>query len=516
MIDLPAPWERLFGKQLDIFNSRARILLVSGSRKSGKTFGLLERIVRHMWETPGARVGVFAKSKGLAKEFGSWQDLTEKHVPGWIGIESALDPKIIFEITTVNSEGVPGVKQDGQTRTAFFRVRNMYGGESEARLFSIEHDHEVEAKVKNKVFSLIYFIELSNFQDKRILTVTLQQLRMDHLRPKDGKQDVMHQWAGDTNPDVELGNRSWIYKTFYVDRNKKDMTEKEKMFYGSMQVIELFHGENPHITQQEIVELEISCEDDPALNDSYVKGIWGDGAQQRGKLLAPWFIRNFHVVGGGEGEGDQIDVRPGTVMLWGGWDLGNVNHAVVLLDMWFVNISGVDRRHWAVLDEKWTINEKIDLVDFTHDIVEKMDHLNTINKKTYDWKHWSDIDAIKLWNPSAAAYDYQIVQAASHGKIVLQGVAKPEGSVRSRVWILKRLLKEKRLFISARCTRTIEMIENLRRGDGKDYVHQDEYKHLFDCLTYPLLMESEVEMLEESMSRPSASERQAPTLVSVG
>lgn len=306
-IDIPAPWERLFGKQLDVFNSTARILLVSGSRKSGKTYAVLERVIRHMWETPGARVGIFAKSKGLAKEFGSWQDLIEKHVPGWIeaGIESP-DGKYRFEFTTFDSEGVPGVKQDGQTRTAFFRIRNMYGGESEARLFSIEHDQEVESKVKNKVFSMVYFIELSAFQDKRILTVTLQQLRMDHLRPRDGKPDNNHMWLADTNPDVELGNRSWIYKTFYQDRNKPNKNDKEQMFFGSMDVLELFHYENPHITQQEVVELEISCEDDPALYDSYVKGIWGDGAQQRGKLLAPYFIRNFHIVG--DDESPQIDV----------------------------------------------------------------------------------------------------------------------------------------------------------------------------------------------------------------
>lgn len=515
-MDLPAPWERLFDRQLEIFNSRARILLISGSRRSGKTFGSLERIVRHMWETPGARVAVFAKSKGLAKEFGSWQDLTEKHVPGWIGIESAIDPKIIFEITTVNSEGIPGVKQDGQTRTAFFRIRNMYGGESEARLFSIEHDQDVEAKVKNKVFSLIYFIELSAFKDKRILTVTLQQLRMDHLRPRDGNPDTNHMWLADTNPDVEDGSRSWIYKTFYQDRNKKDKTDKEKMFYDSMQVIEIFHYENPHNTPQEINELEISCEDDPALHDSYVKGIWGDGAQQRGKLLAPFFIRNFHVIGGGDGEGDQIDVKKDSTVLYGGWDLGTVNHSTHLLDMWIHNIEGVDRRYWAVLDEQWNINEQIELVEYTQDILRKMEALDALGKKKYEWRHWSDTDAINVWRPSSAAFDYQIIQASSKGRIMLQGVNKPDDSVRSRVRVLRRLLVEKRIFFSARCRKTIEMVEHLRRGDGKDYVLRDEYKHLFDSLTYPLYMEMEVELLEEAMSRPSASERPSPGLVAVG
>lgn len=72
----PAPWERLFGKQLDVFNSQSRMLLVSGSIGAGKTYAILEKVIRHLWETPGAKVAVFAKST-MAEEYGSWLELHE-------------------------------------------------------------------------------------------------------------------------------------------------------------------------------------------------------------------------------------------------------------------------------------------------------------------------------------------------------------------------------------------------------------------------------------------------------
>lgn len=499
----------LFGKQWDVFNSRKRILLVCGSRKSGKTWSVLHRIVRHLWETPGARIAFFAKSKSLAKDGGTWQDLLEITMPEWRAAG------IGFDYTSKDSSGHLGPKTDSMTRAPYFTTTNIHGGESEVRLFSIEHDQEVASKVKGKRFSMIFFSELSMFKDKRILTITLPSLRMPHLLPEKGKPDVWHQWVADTNPDEELGDRSWFYKVWYVERLQK--THKFKNFQKSLGLLELFMEDNPYVTEDEIEELAATCDGDPALVDSYVKGIHGEGGRRRHKFFADIFNRNFHVIGGGNGEGDQIDVMETSSTLLTGWDLGLKNHAAVILDQWHKMMpnprhsrdsnapESIKRPCFSALDEQVYIDEEIDYDEFTHLFLEKMDGLEKRWKRIFNWEHWSDDSSTNVYRPNIGSFDYTQILAASQGRIRLLGVEKGPNSIMARVRILRMLLVQRRLFISARCVKIIDMVKRLRKGDkDSEYVMRDEHKHVFDALTYPLYPVIFEELMLQS--RPTSSE----------
>src|SRR5262249_46668781 len=105
---------------------------------------------------------------------------------------------------------------------------------------------------------------------------------------------------------------------------------------------------------------------------------------------------------------------------------------------------------------------------------------------------WSDSDAIINYNALADSYPYLLVMSATNERIVLKGVPKAHHSVKERVRLIKQLLNQDRLFVSAHCVNTIEMFRNLKKGkDDKNYVEQDKnkHKHPFDSLSYPLLME---------------------------
>lgn len=507
-----------FNKQWDIFNTRRRIVLVDGSRKSGKTWSVLHRVARHLWETPGARVAVFAKSVKLAKDGGSWQELVERTIPEW------CDGGFGFQFTTFDSDKVPGPKIDSITKTPYFRVRNFYGGESEAKLYSIDNDDEVASKVKNKSFSMIYFVELSMFKDPRILSVTLPSLRMAHLRPPPGKPDLNHQWLADTNPDEDLGNRSWFYKVFYEDRLKahvrlekeseEDWQERQE-YYGSMETITMYMKDNPYITRQEVIELKMSCRDDQGLYDSYVLGIHGDGGQKRTKHFAALFDPKIHVIGTrGEPEEDQIYTSKNTTVLHTGWDIGSTsNHAAGIAEIWTSIVNGRERSNFSVLDELTSFSEQIRIEDFASDFEKKMDAIEARNQRKFEWIHWSDDTALNVWRPTSGTFDYLEVIRATNNRVVLQGVLKPEGSVKTRVRLLRRLLREARIFVSAKCTRVIAMLEECRKGDSeKDFVLWDEHKHTFDWLTYIIFMELLQELMEENRG-PKAAESE---IVGVG
>lgn len=511
-----------FNKQWDIFNTRRRIVLVDGSRKSGKTWAVLHRVARHLWETPGARVAVFAKSVKLAKDGGSWQELVERTIPEW------CDGDFGFKFTTFDADKVGGPKTDSITKTPYFRIRNYYGGESEARLYSIDNDDEVASKVKNKSFSMIWFVELSMFKDPRILSVTLPSLRMPHLRPPHGKPDTYHQWIGDTNPDEDLGNRSWFYKVFYEDRTKAHVRQKNESdddyqerqeYYASMEVITMFMKDNPFITRQEVIELKMSCRDDQGLFDSYVLGIHGDGGQKRTKHFAGIFNPQVHVVGAIDGDDSmdttsQIYVNKNTTLLHSGWDIGSTsNHAAGIVDIWTSMVGGVERSNFSVLDEVTSFDERIKIEDFAREFTKKMDFIEKRNNRKYDWTHWSDDTALNVWRPISGTFDYLEIMRATDNRVVLQGVFKPEGSVKTRVRLLRRLLREERIFVSARCVRVIAMLEECRKGDSeKDFVLWDEHKHTFDWLTYIIFMELLAELQEENQG-PKVTHESAPIAV---
>jgi hypothetical protein len=510
----------LFGKQWEIFNCRKRIVLVSGSRNSGKSIAVWHRLWRHMWETPGACVAVVVKAKSQAKGGGSWDQILGQVADKWLGSGMVGQTGLPIAFTTCNGEGIPGAKQVSDTRTPYFKIRNMYGGESECLLMSVDHDADAELKLKTKVFSMVYIAELSLFKLPRIISNAEQCLRCEHLKTHDGKPNPWMQIICDTNPDEELGNRSWVYEMFYKKRNMRQWHDdpkenrKSEIFYGSMALFEMFWQDNPFLTEEEQIGLERSCDGDPAYIDSWVKGIWGDAGKKRNRLFANVFTKEIHVLG--ESPSDQINVSPMTTTLYSGWDLGNVNHAAVLLDRWpFITPEGKELTGWSVLDELVYIKEELLISQFGREMLDKIRAIEGRSRMTFEWSHWSDSNAIDTWRPTSGTFDYLEIAAATNGTITLQGVNKPDGSVRARIRLLRRLLNQKRIYVSACCLRVIEMIENAKAGDSdKDAFDESEnLKHIFDALTYPLYMECLAE-LQDANNKPAASNAESGVISS--
>src|SRR5687768_6395969 len=71
-------------RQFTAFNCNARYVLLSGPRLAGKTFGGLHKIMRHLWELNGSRVGMFARTTKSATEGGSYKILLDTIVPEWL------------------------------------------------------------------------------------------------------------------------------------------------------------------------------------------------------------------------------------------------------------------------------------------------------------------------------------------------------------------------------------------------------------------------------------------------
>jgi hypothetical protein len=457
-------------KQLEIFNSTGRYLLVSGPRYSSKTIGVLHRLMRHCWETRSGRVGIFCKTIRNAKS-GVWSDLIDVILPEW---EANLDG---FKVT------VPP-KVDGVTKMHYMRIANMHGNETEIQLHSLDVDHDIEEKIKGTRFSLIFFSELSNFKDSCVFTISKGQLRLPGLPYQ------KHQWIGDTNP-AEEGTNSWIYKMWYEEPGKDDHPDPE--YIAQFDLIEAMVDDNPYLSEYDKKDLIATFRPDPELYDRYVLGKWT--ASSSNSHFGKVFKFDTHVVGNIdspiENEWEVILPTNNCTELIGGWDLGDRNHAFHILE----KVNTVQGTRWTVLDELVVLHADVSLEDFTGEAMDRIERLEEHLGNEVRWTHWSDTSSMVRYRASANTYDHRVVAAASNGKINLIGAPKFSGSVRQRVKLLKDLLMQNRLHVSAHCVKTVEMFRYLRRGKSVgQYVIGDDNKHSFDSLSYALIGEMSADL----------------------
>lgn len=509
---------RLFPKQIDVLNDTHRALLVAGPRKSGKTLAVLHKIVKHMWTTPGARVAMFSRVIKKAKEGGTWNDMHEIVLKEWIDAGQGL------VYTTRDSEGNPGPKIAGDTRTPHFKIRNWFGvqsiakgeapglmGESECKLFSLQHDQNIESVMLEKRFSMIYFSELANFDDPRVLAVSRMQLRMVHLAME------QQSWLADTNPS-EDGEMSWIFQKWYIMRNqtydeykvwqeKRSLpVEEEELFEEekrSLGLIEILPKENPFLSTREYNELRSSCAHDAGLFARHVEGKWVFGDGNKSLHFSRLFQEHVHVIGNTDGPNEEeheillpSDKCTNLIL---GFDLGDVNHSAHIIERQ-VTPNG---SYFFVLGELVSIEKEVSNEDFTVALLEMVEDMERRANKRFKITCWSDNSSLEKYSASGDAYPFQQVHTASNGRFILEGVKKGPGSVRARVALLKQLLgymlkpsgeirekTEQRIWVSADCPFTIKMFRELKRGKTSlSYIVPDGNQHPFDSLTYPLMGE---------------------------
>lgn len=491
-------YPKMFQKQLDVYNSRKRALLVSGPRISGKTRGVHHRIVRHLWETDGARIGMFVRTMKTSKDGGGWSLINKVILKEW------FQAGIGMRYTTMNN-GVYGPKTDGITRTPYFSVRNAHGTESTMMLFSIDDDSSVEDKLKELEFSMIYFSELDKFGDRKVLTVALPSLRMGHLRYED------QMWIADCNPSEE-GESSWIYEVFYKERTMgyddycayqklKDRPvlplEDYQAFYSQLGVIEILPADNIYVDPRQLQEVKVACGSDEGLYARHIMGKWVWGGGDASRHFRQVFSERRHVVGdvSAPNEDDWLYANPSanSWQLLSGWDLGDTNHAAVLADKTYVN----GKSCYTVLDELVSIGREVSNSEFAYNFMELVEAHEKNMQKTFDLERsWSDLNSLEKYSAAADTYPYLQIESATEGRVVLRGVgrqAKARGSVRQRVALIKQLLREDRLKVSAHCLKVIQMFKDLKKGET-DFVVQNEDKHVFDALSYMLFMETYEEM----------------------
>lgn len=480
-------------KQVDMFNAGTsedgfkRYILADGGRLNGKTVSCAHRVFRHLWETPGARFGIVSKTYKAAKQGGVWADLTDIVAPIWINPEQPLigETGMPMEYTSRNGTGV-GPAMDPLTRTPYFRIRNMFGGESECCLISLDNDNEIEQKLKGTRWSGLWISELSNFESRIVFDLSILQLRMFHLK------DEQHIWIADTNPP-EIGEDAWFYKLWY----EEIFQEKHPRpgFQKGLKHIHFKLDDNAaYLSEIQIDALKGTYANDVGEYSRHVDGEYVKGHGTLDKHFADLIIPDIHYVK------PSIGVDKTTDTLYVGWDPGDINHAATILERRVIeNVA-----YWMILDEVVLVGEKVRIEDFAYMVYEKMMILQNFYKTAFEFIHWADDSALNAFRSQSGGYDADAIFKATNGAVLLNGAAKPDGSIRDSIRILRRFLRDERLFVGENCPNTIESLEGLRVSkDVKLVVDDGPLKHAFDAMRYPIYMVERENFMQDLKPRSS-------------
>lgn len=511
-------WEPLMtDKQRESYYLEKRYILLTGPRMSGKTIAAVNRVIRHAWETGdesnGARIGVFCTTikVGLA---GIWDDIY-KLLKVWEGENIVGEDDQLFKVI-----GTPQTSR-GATRQYYMQVRNKYGAIAEFQLHSLEFEGDVEDKFLSTRYSCLYFSELQNFHERSTFDIPKNQLRALGI-PYD-----QHLWIADTNPPEE-GDQHWAYDIWFKDRvadeppeniaNENDLIEW-KRYQSELGLVEFSIDDNPLADPRDIQNIKTTYAGDPEGWARFVEGKWVRGVGFKGA----WFARDFkakrsqivigEAVGDDPSEWSVMLPESSSASLFVGLDTGETNHAAAIIQKRFVN--GVS--HWDILNEVVSIKQEVLLEVFAEELFAKMVMYEQILGKQPDWLAWGDTSLDRFRSNSVEGTDATVVMNATENRFFIQFAhdAKKPKTVRRRLTLIKNLIQQGRIFVSANCFKTIEMFEKLRKGNTEfQYIMKgDPNKHVFDAISYVIFSEMLQDNELQEVSKPDAAKVSMPPVV---
>lgn len=481
----PAPWEAeenahpvgyeyvpgLGPSQMEAYLAKERNILMYGERFSGKTHTLNHRLVRHCWRHFDAHALLVVGVQSQGKVGGAWHDLQDLILPDWKENQPGFDYSIAFE---------------DSMKLQMVWIRNRYRGSCLLQLMSFPHGAKLKSRVRGISVSAMGVEEIVGIGGDEYFKLLSQQVGRRRNIPKS------EQWyAATCNPD---GPSHWVHKTFF------QLPEQKPEFRHLFRTIHLPFTENPTPDAQEYKEhVMVATEGDPVEQDRLLHGKWVDRVPGEA-LFGRYFVPEIHVRGDWAKSTTLIPKRG--MQCANGYDVGDVNHAVVLGQPITLNNG---KRIWSIFDEVVYVGKEIPHEDLTEEVMEAMNEWGVVTDSRLPFKHISDRSAFDRFRGGTGSRDYRLIQ--NHSKklyeespdrfgALLEPIKrivpcpKLAGSVKDRIKLLRRLLRDEEIYVGAKCKHVIDMLTYI--VSEKDDVWEPKRDssgriHVFDALTYMLL-----------------------------
>lgn len=497
---------------------------IAGGFINHNTYAGLFAICDHAWNTDGGSVCVLCTSIPAGSSSGIWTLLTENVIPQWIEANFGFNWAPVDAGRWKNKLCKP--RQDGATKKLYCCVTNRFGGRTRIELNSLKDERDVEKEFKNRYFSMIYWSEMSAFNDRRTFDTLLHALRMPNV------PEERHLLLCDTNPS-DLGTEYFGWKIFYHTRtaNPDDLDEAERPIQKHLKLVEFTLDDNFSLSVERKKEILSLFAHDPDLLARYGYGRWVKASSNA--LFISVFKPAIHVFGDvGELDPEMLLPEPNCSELITGWDPGGANPAMVIAEKVFRPVQRLptgggklEAKEESVikfLDELAFVKENFSYAEFTELVMEKIRYWERFMGRELMWVHWSDRSCFDQREAISNRVPYEEIYAASGGKILLQAHEKSQarGTKAPGIRLWRKLLFQERMYFSAAMTpKLIEMNKvlrrDMRRGMPPDSVdkNQDE-RHIFDSARY-LVMSENWEELQDGILTMETAKREEPRLISV-
>jgi len=505
-------------KQFEVFNDFHRYPLIDGPRKSSKTYGIIHKVIRHAFDVGGAMFGIVNKTLKNAKSSGVWTLLSNWMLPFWQhGYGDKWEPWMpeAWKYGCPGFKVVEGPKTTGDTKLSFVRIRNRHGTVSEIQCHSLEHATEVEAKFKGPFYSGFWLSELDQYCTRHAFDIFCDALRMPGVPYQE------HQILSDLNPP-ESGENNWMHDMWFKEREKPPVNDEgfDPIFHANLHRIGFTLDDNPQLDPTERREMVARYKKRKGLYDRFVLGKWTQDVVD-GHFSHVW-DETVHVLGNADGSKEDWEIIVPTDAcdtLLCGWDIGDRNHSFHILEKIIRSVPGTNRRmiSFSILDEVVAIMTSASTAMFAEACLDRILYwekwMKEHHKRDIQWRHWSDSSAF-VFSATAGSMDAAVVYEATNGKVSLNAAPKYRNSNHDKVNVLCELMHSGRLHVSAQLRRTRAMFANLKSGGDAEFIKENEHKHPFDSVSYPILAEAPQDMFKSGEVR--TEKQREPSLIVAG
>lgn len=436
------------------FNDPRRYLLASGEKGGGKSHATAEKIIRHLHDEENA-LGWIISTTHLPGQEGIWYAIENRIAPKWTaGLK--VDFKFHYDRKSKHNE---------------CWVSNRHGGLSKLILFSVPYPSQIRTRCKGPEPSIVDVEEVTDCLTEDYFRYPAAQLgrRPGIVGPQ--------QWLGSCNPG---GPSHWVYKKIVA----KALAGNPRYGYYHFQLEENLKRLPPDYKDN----IQEVYGDDITARQRFVEGIWVD-APSGNAIYRDYFIPELHVQGNAaNGEGLMPVVGLPIIV---GYDLGPVNFSCHFMQI----IPSRDMAVWIVFDEINTVGQQRGYHTIVPLIEARMEFWRKEAQFNFVYEHIADDTAFNVARTDGS-FDAAEFERLSKGAIRFKACPRAKESVSARVRLMQGLFQQQAFYVSALCTKTLEMFRLLESElvppGGYDphagfKPKRSPYVHSFDSLTYPVL-----------------------------
>jgi hypothetical protein len=466
--------------QKQIFDCEVRNMLVHGEKGTGKSVGCCHRIVRHCYENRNAMAFVLTTVKGMQDDGGAWHKLVTEILPEW---EKGL--------------GLIWKRANDKQHNELVWILNQHGDWSQMKGISAPHPDQLRERFPGREPSLVFVDELTLCATDEYFKAPSAQLGR---RPF---VEGVQQFISATNP---AGPSHWVHDLFFV---KPFDDETGKWDENFITIYVPLSDNEKNLPPDYIPNLKATYKHDAIESARLLGGEWIDRPSGE-SLFREIYNVQIHVKPLDEAcnPDRRAWLRPakGHPIIIGA-DPGSMNNAFTL-QQW-VPVDG--RMKWVAFDELVTIRKRIAYEDFIPMVARRIkfwreDCEATERDMPMVWV--SDNSAFNQYRAAQGSFDVLEIERiweacrAKYGleSIKIRPAPKFNDSVMIRVQTLQKYLAADEFIVSSRCSRIQAMLMQLEAQKQKPGAAFDpklsmspkrsEHLHVFDALTYPMLLAS--------------------------